>query len=40
MITLGEVVNIVDKNDGERIRVRVRPTDNMITNDSEVPFAR
>jgi hypothetical protein len=39
MITLGEVVNIVDKNDGERIRVRVRPTDNMITNDSEVPFA-
>lgn len=39
MITLGEVVNITDVNNGGRIRVRVRPTDNIIKNNEDVPFA-
>lgn len=39
MITLGEVVSIKDENNGGRIRVRIRPTDNMIKRDENIPFA-
>ena len=39
MITLGEVVDIKDVNNGGRIRVRIRPIDNVVKFDSEVPFA-
>ena len=39
MIILGEVVDIKDINNGGRIRVRIRPIDNTVRLDSEVPFA-
>ena len=39
MIILGEVVDIRDVNNGGRIRVRIRPTDNTVRMDSEVPYA-
>lgn len=37
MITLGEVVDIRDIQNGSRVRVRIRPTDNDLTDD-KVPF--
>jgi hypothetical protein len=39
MITIGEVVDIKDVNNGGRIRVRIRPIDNIVKSDSSVPFA-
>lgn len=39
MIILGEVVDIKDVNNGGRVRVRIRPSDNIVTNDSDIPFA-
>lgn len=39
MIALGEVVDIRDADNGGRIRVRVRPTDNLIKDNNKIPFA-
>lgn len=39
MITIGEVVDVNDINNGQRIRVRIRPTDNYIQKNNEIPFA-
>lgn len=39
MIIIGEVVSLNDPNGGERIKVRIRPNDNKILNDDNLPFA-
>lgn len=38
MIATGQVINISDKWDGERIQVRIRPFDNL-RNDEKIPYA-
>ena len=32
-------IDIKDVNNGGRVRVRIRPSDNIVTNDSDIPFA-